>query len=216
MVYRINCYQNVSATALVLVSVLQLAACSAEPQRRDRFFVLEPPIASTTDNRPLAATLIVEDLAATGFVGGRQIVYRTQLEPLELRRYNVYLWEQPPARALTRNLVEALRSVGLFSRVAPIAEWVRADYRLGGELARFEHRPADSTSTVLAELTLTLISTQDRAILLSRTYQEEEVVSGRRPEDMVAAFNRLNGRIIDLFIQDLKAARPRLAPNDAR
>ena len=212
MVYRIR----LSATVLVLVSVWLIAACSSEPQQRDRFFVLEPPVALTKDSRPLAATLVVENLAARGFVGGRQIVYRTQLEPLELRRYSVFLWEQPPARAITHNLVESLRSAGIFSHVAPIAESVRADYRLGGELIRFEHRRTDTTSTVLAELNLTLISAQDRAILFSRTYQEEEPVSGRRPEDMADAFNRLNGRIIDLFIRDLNAARPRLAPNQAR
>ncbi len=189
---------------LLLISLLLLTACGSEPQRRDRFFVLEPPpAASVVNSRPQAATLVVQDFAVRGFLGGRQIVYRTREEPLELRRYDVYLWEQPPARALPRNLVEALRNAGLFSQVATAAERVRPDYRLSGELTRFEHRPTDSPPRVLVGFTLTLVSTQTRTMQLTRTYAGEETVRGERPEDMASAFNRLTRNLITQVIQDL-------------
>lgn len=105
-----------AASVLLLISSVLLSACGApEPAQRDRFYSLTPRLQSPpAASAPLRATLLVNDLAARGFLGGRQIVFRTSEQPLEVQRYNLLLWEEPPGRAIAGQLAANLRTAGLF------------------------------------------------------------------------------------------------------
>ncbi len=151
-----------------IIAALLLAACGApEPASRDRFFALEPTAAVTPGRRAEGGTLLVNDLAARGFLGGRQIVYRTAEEPLEVKRYPLLLWEEPPGRALARELTAALREARRFELVITPAQRARSDYLLGGEVTRFEHLPTDHPAARAgAELNLTLLRGDDRRSLI--------------------------------------------------
>jgi cholesterol transport system auxiliary component len=195
----------------LLASLLLTACGSPEPVQRDRFFSLDPTIQSgPAATAPLRATLLVNDLAARGFLGGRQIVYRTREQPLEVQRYNLFLWEEPPGRAIAANLARTLRKTALFEFVVTPAERSRADYILGGEVDTFEHLPTEGQPAVAASFSLTLMSSADRRSLFSRRYQGQEPTRGEGPEAMAQAFNRLAGRLIGEAVGDLKAQRPRL------
>jgi cholesterol transport system auxiliary component len=190
---------------------LLLGACaSAPPAERDRFFRLEAPVAAIPAGAPVSATLVVNDLRAGGFEGGQRIVYRTPEAPLQTHRYPTLWWEEPPGRALAGLLAEGLRAAGLVGFVVRPDQRVRGDYLLGGELARFEHRPTDQPPRVVGDFTLTLVRASDRSPLLSRRYQGEEPVRESTPEAMAAAFNRLAGRLVGEAVADLAALRPRL------
>jgi hypothetical protein len=63
---------------------------------------------------------------------------------------------------------------------------------------------------VAVTLTLVLVDADDRRLMVSRTYTETEPTPHgadglMRPEDMVAAFNRATGRIIDTALDDIRA-----------
>lgn len=196
---------------LLAASVL-LASCGApEPAQRDRFYRLEPPVqAVPTASAPLRATLLVNDLAARGFLGGRQIVYRTQDQPLEVQRYNLLLWEEPPGRSVAANLAAALRAARVFEFVITPAQRSRADYILGGELDRFEHLPTAAPPHVAADFSLTLMHGADRRSVFSRRYQGQEAIEqAASAESMARAFNRLAGRLIGDAVRDLQSLRPR-------
>lgn len=198
-----------------LLSTFVLLACaSPEPAPRDRFYVLDtrpPADRSVSTGAPWAgATLLVNDLATRGFLGGRQIVYRNDAAPLEVRRYPQHLWEEPPGRALAAELVAALRATDLFQFVLGAEQRSRSDYLLGGELARFEHRPTTPQPRVAADFTLTLMRGSDRRTLLTKRYQGEEPTDGATPEAMVRAFNRLSTRLIGEAVSDLSRLRGRL------
>jgi cholesterol transport system auxiliary component len=49
---------------------------------------------------------------------------------------------------------------------------------------------------VAAELTLTLLRSGDRGVLLNQRFSGEEPTDGETPMAMVSAFNRLSGRLI--------------------
>jgi cholesterol transport system auxiliary component len=155
--------------------------------------------------------LEVNDLAARGFLGGREIVYRTAEEPLEVNRYQELLWEEPPGRALARALASALRSASLFGVVTTPAQRVRTDYRLTGEVIRFEHLPTDRPPLVRVEINLTLVRGDDRRSFLSRQYSGEELTDESTPRGMVRAFNRLSGRLLSEAVRDLQSIRLRQA-----
>lgn len=196
---------------LLLASVLVTACGAPEPAQRDRFYSLDPqipPVRATA--APLRHTLLVNDLAARGFLGGRQIVFRTQEQPLEVQRYNLLLWEESPGRAIAGNLAGILRTADLFEFVITPAQRSKTDYILGGELDRFEHLPTANPPQVAAEFSLTLMGSADRRALFSRRYLGREPTRGYTPEAMAQAFNRLAGRLIGEAVRDLQYQRSRL------
>jgi cholesterol transport system auxiliary component len=194
-----------------LASVLLTACGTTGPAQRDRFYTLEPQVqVEPATTSPLGATLLVYGLSARGFLGGRQIVFRTQDRPLEVQRYNLLLWEEPPGGSVARDLVAALRTAQLFELVITPAQHSPGDYILRGEIDRFEHLPTAEPPQVAADFSLTLMRGSDRRPLLARRYQGQEVVSGASPEAMARAFNRLAGRLVGDAVRDLQSLRQRL------
>jgi cholesterol transport system auxiliary component len=202
-----------AATIAVLLSALALACASPTPAPRDRFFALEtgtlyPPPART--GSPINATLLIADLSSRGFLGGRQIVFRTEESPLQVQRYPQLLWEEPPGRTLAAELTAAIRGAGLFKLVLGSEQRARNDYVLGGTLERFEHRPTAANPRVVVDFTLTLVRSSDRRPLLNKRYRGEEPTNAPTPEAMVQAFNRLSARLISDAFADLNQLRGRL------
>ena len=200
------------ALAAMLLAASTLAACGpAAPPIRDVFFSLEPEVEVPPSPRPITATLQVGQLAARGFLGGREIVFRTADQPLQVQRHHDLLWEEAPARAISQSLADALRDAGIFAFVVTIAERSRADWLLQGELTRFEERPTGQTPKVVAAFNLTLVRNSDRKSRFSNSYAGEEPTGGTEPEAMARAFNRLTARLIDQVVRDIQALAPRLA-----
>lgn len=203
--------RSLPALLPVLLSAWLLGGCGGpEPSVRDYYYTLEPPISVTPSAHRLNATLLVNELAARGFVGGSQIVFREADAPLEARRYNDYLWEESPARAIAEDLVSALRAARVFDYVVTVTDRAHADYLLGGELTRFEHLPTSEPPRVAAEWTLTLVDGRERDTRFSKTYAGEEPTQGHSAEAMAMAFNRLTARLIGQAVRDLQTLAPRL------
>lgn len=195
----------------VMVTALMLAACSSSPPvERDRYYSLAPQIQESPSARPSSAILLVNALSARGFLGGRQIVYRTKEQPLLVERYDTLLWEEPVPQGLSQILVNAVRDAGVFRFVVIPADRASADYMLGGEVERFEHHPTDQPPSVVARLNLSLVNARDRKSLWTRSYQGEEPVAAATPQAMAEAFDRLTGRLVGEVVRDLKGVQPRL------
>ncbi|WP_295405611.1 ABC-type transport auxiliary lipoprotein family protein [uncultured Thiocystis sp.] len=196
------------------LALLALGGCgSSAPLQRDRFYALEPPPSiQAPGNAATPAILQVNHLAARGFLGGRQIVYRDHRQPPRVERYEELLWEDPVPRAMSQVLVSAIRDAGLCRVVAIPADRARADYLLGGEVERFEHRPTEQPPRVVAVLNLSLVSARDRHAVWTRRYSGEEPVQAATPDAMAEAFNRLAGRLAGEVVRDLRGVRWRLDP----
>jgi cholesterol transport system auxiliary component len=196
---------------------LALAGCgSSAPVERDRYYSLAPGLQETPAAIPSSAILLVNDLSARGFLGGRQIVYRTREQPLRVERYEALLWEEPAPRALSQVLVNAIRDAGIFQFVVIPADRARADYLLGGEVERFEHWPTDQPPQVAMTLNLSLVHADDRHSLWARRYSGEEPVTASTQDGMAEAFNRLTARLLGEVLRDLKRVQPRLRAGAAR
>ncbi len=195
----------------LLFALAGLVGCGTSgPIKSDRFFRLDPAVLEGPAGAPVPAILMVHDLAARGFLGSRAIPFRTREDPLVAQRYDDLLWEEPPARALARALVTALRAARVFEFVVVSAERARADYLLGGELERFEHLPTDQPPRVAATFQLALVRADDRSVVATRDYRGEEPVDAATPDAMIAAFNRLSARLAAAVVRDLQSVKPRL------
>jgi len=203
--------------ALLVIALTALAGCGASaPVRPDRFYRLEAVPLEGASGAPVPAILMVNHLASRGFMGGRQVVFRTREEPLVAQRYEDLLWEEPPARAIAESLVKGLRAAEVFQFVVVPAERARADYLLGGEVERFEHLPTDRPPRVVASFHLALVRASDRVPLASRAYSGEEIVDAPTSEAMADAFGRLTSRLIAEAVRDLQALGPALHGSAAR
>jgi cholesterol transport system auxiliary component len=198
-----------------LVLILSAAGCgSPAPAKPDLFFSLDPAPLESPTGSPIPATLLVNELAARGFLGGRQIVFRTPEEPLRVQRYDDLLWDEPVPRAMSRNLVNAIRAAEVFQAALVPADRGRADYLLSGEVERFEHLPAPTSprapSRVAGTLNLAVVRADDRRPIRDRSYSREVDVRGNTPDDMVEAFNRLAALLAADLVRDLRTL-PRAA-----
>jgi cholesterol transport system auxiliary component len=203
--------QVIQPAAAALTAALLLCGCGAsEPVKPDRFYSLDPVPLRGAAGAPAPSVLLVNSLAARGFLGGRQIVYRTRESPLAAQRYEELLWEDPPSRAIAAALVKALRAAEIFQFVVIPADRARADFLLGGEVERFEHLPTEEPPRVSASFTLALVRAHDRSSMANRHYSGEEPVHGVSPDAMAEAFNRLTARLVAEAVRDLEALKPRL------
>ena len=188
-----------------LIVVLLAGGCgSSAPMRSDLFYSLDPEPLESPVGAPLPGTLLVSDLAARGFLGGRQIVFRTEAEPLQVQRYDDLLWADPVPRALSRNLVRAVRHAQIFEFALIPADRARADYLLGGEVERFEHLPTAKPPRVVGALNLALVRADDRRSVWDRSYRGEVEVQGDTPDAMAEAFNRLAALLVADVVRDLR------------
>ncbi|HYN77754.1 MAG TPA: ABC-type transport auxiliary lipoprotein family protein [Lamprocystis sp. (in: g-proteobacteria)] len=196
----------------LLFTLAGLTGCSiAPPAKPDRFYRLAPEPLAGPVGAPAPAILLVNTLAARGFLGGRDISFRTREAPLIAQRYEELLWEDPPPQSLARALESAIRTARVFAFVVVPAERARADYLLGGEVERFEHLPTDQPPRVAVTFRLALVRADDRNSMVSRDYSGEEPVAATTPDAMVAAFNRLSARLIAQAVRDLQSIKPRLS-----
>ena len=203
---RASSAQALRALMLGFMACLLLASCGSE-RLRDLYFGLQPELHLQPSPRPIPGTLRVIPLTAQGFVAGTRIVYRTAEEPKQVSRYAELLWEEVPATAIANQMIAALRAAGVFEHVVSVTDPARADYLLSGDLLRFEHRPTDNPPHVVAEMSLTLVCGRGREVLVAGTYAGEEPnavsAAGRTtPDAIVAAFNRLTGRLISQVVAD--------------
>lgn len=214
--------------AVVLTGLLLglgLAGCgSPVPVKEDQYFSLTPPTtlepgslateggAIARDRAPLPASLQVNELAARGFLGGRQILFRTTEAPRETQRYEQRLWDEPVPRALSRHLATRIRDAGVFRFVLVPADRGRADYLLGGEVERFEHLPTAHPPRMAGTLSLTLIRASDGHPLLERRHDAEVPVTGPTPADMATAATHLANQLAAAVVEDLRSWRDLKGP----
>ncbi|ESQ17190.1 MAG: hypothetical protein N838_26475 [Thiohalocapsa sp. PB-PSB1] len=199
-----------AAVMASLWSGLSASGCGGSERIRDVYFTLASEIVTSPGLRTIPGTLRVSPLAARGFIGGSRIVYRTAADPLQVQRYSEYLWEDVPARAIADDILAALRAARVFENIITAGDPARADYLLTGELTRFEHLPTNQPPQVAAEFSIALVSGKSRQLLASKTYAGFEPTAvnslGRTtPAAMVAAFNRLSGRLITALVRDLQS-----------
>ena len=189
------------------LSLSLLAGCSstppAEPVRYYRLDASAAPLAHP-HAPPIPGTLHVTRLTARGLLGGRAMLYRAPEDALEIRLYPRYLWQEPIAPAVTNLLVDQLRAAQVFTHITATGR-TQTDYRLEGEIERYEHQPLHRPPCVSARIELTLIRPRDRALLWSHIYALEVPISEHTATAMVQAFNQLAVTLTQQISADLQA-----------
>jgi len=128
----------------------------------------------------------------------QKIIYRDHNQVLG--QYDFYEWSEPPSEAVTRLVMEALRSTGRFGDVALAAELRSSDGMLTGEILAFDEDRTLQPPHARCEMRLELRGGPERAFLWADTFVA--VVPMARndvsalPEAMTSALNTIMDEVV--------------------
>ena len=193
-----------AAIPLAVATMLILGGCLSGPAPPDRFYRLEVPDAAARLEVPrLRGRLLVDSVRGDGMTSGRQMLYRSESDPSQVKREGYDNWVDSPPVMVQRAVVEFLRSANAAEVVITPEMRVDSDFHLGGRVDRFERLVGQGSSRVTIELEFTLVRAEGREPLLLETYGEHEEVTGSGVGDSVEAFGRALHRILERLVLDL-------------
>jgi ABC-type uncharacterized transport system auxiliary subunit len=193
--------------ALLAASLLLATGCLGKPAPRERTFRLElaPPDRLATP--VLSGVLEVDRLRAHAVARRTALVYVADASATELRTSGTEHWADSPTLLVQREMAAYLHSAGVADRVLTPELGIEPDYRLSGDIVRFEERRGSGAPRVVVELALVVSDERRRAILLQQSYREERAAQGPDAEDAVRAYDAALSAVLARLVADL-GARP--------
>jgi ABC-type uncharacterized transport system auxiliary subunit len=177
-------------------ALLALSACAAfKAAEAPVTLRLSPSVAVTAGPRS-TESVIVAPVRARGFAGHSRYAYVNPAEPSALREAQTLFWEEPPAQAVERALVDGLRE--RFATVAGTGVAIRADRRVNVVLTRFEEESGPRARAVVAfEATML----RGARMLRAGTWCAAVPIGSARPTDRARAFEAAVAGAVAAFVQ---------------
>jgi len=189
--------------ALVALACALAAGCLGRPAPRDRQFRLAVAPSARLATPVLPGVLEVDRPSADAVVRRTALVFVTDADAPELRTRPYEYWVDSPTLLVQRELAGYLRAAGVADRVVTPELGVEPDYRLSGELVRFEEQRGPGAPRAVVELALVLVDERSREILLQESYREERAVEGRDAQDAVRAYDAALAAALARLVADL-------------
>jgi len=203
------------AAAAVLAVLLGTSACRSAPPEVEEF-LLATAVGGDGGRgvgRPLPA-LRVKPLAPRGFLDRRELAWREG--DVRAGAYRYRRWGEPPAEAVTRLLVDALRARGAFTQVDGSAARPIGPLTLAGELLALHEVTDESGSGAagVAELELVLEFAEADSPTARRILRARHEVAAHDDSmaALVRALSEALGRVLDELAPAVEAAAAELAP----
>jgi ABC-type uncharacterized transport system auxiliary subunit len=189
--------------ALLAASLLLATGCLGKPAPRERSFRLElaPPARLATPL--LSGILEVDRLRAHAVARRTALVYVLDASATELRTSSTEHWADSPTLLVQREMAAYLHAAGVADRVLTPELGIEPDYRLSGDIVRFEETRASEASRVVVELALVVTDERRREVLLQQSYREERAAQGSDAEDAVRAYDAALAALLARFVSDL-------------
>jgi ABC-type uncharacterized transport system auxiliary subunit len=199
---RSGCWRALLAASLVLAT-----GCLGKPAPRERTFRLElvPPDRLAT---PIFSGILeVDRLRAHAVARRTALVYVEDASGAELHTSSTEHWADSPTLLVQREMAAYLHAAGVADRVLTPELGIEPDYRLSGDLVRFEERRDSAAPRVVVELALIVSDERRRAILFQQSYREERAAQGPDAENAVRAYDAALSAVLTRFVADLGAGR---------
>lgn len=187
----------------LIAVMLLVGGCKSVPAPQEKFYRLDPIIGESVSAKKGCGTILVGRLGSRGFAGGRAIVFRNKVDPLQVQRYNYHLWSEPPASMIQDGVAQSLRASGIAEYVITPAERASTEWIVSGVLVRMDHFPESEPPYVELELEIGVVSTANRQTVFFKTYRETEAAVSNSIVDAVKAFNSVFQRILTSIQEDV-------------
>jgi ABC-type uncharacterized transport system auxiliary subunit len=183
------------ALALLPLAVA-LSSCAAfKAAEQPVTLRLSPTIAVAAGPRS-PESVAVAPVRARGFTGHSRYAYVDPAEPAALREAQTLFWEEPPAQAVERALVDGLRM--RFATVTGTGVSLRADRRVNVVLTRFEEESGPRARAVVAIEAMML---RGGTMLRAGTWCAAAPIGSPRPTDRARAFEAAMAAAVAAFVQ---------------
>jgi len=187
--------------------LLVLGACSANaPVPEDRFYELSPAMPARSSEVYLTGGLSIARIGSDALRGGRAILYRDALRPLELGRFHYEFWAEKPPQMIQLALLDTLRQSGIADRVQADGRRSQFRYELDMKVRRFEALVDAGRTRADVELEAVLSMAGSEGPIWTKIYRQQ---IDARPGDMHALADAMQQGLEQIFEQligDLKAA----------
>jgi len=190
-------------TMLVLLLAATLSGCTLGPEKKDAAatYDLSGAPSSAAGKTRIRATLLVQPVAAPGWLESNAIVYRLNYQDAARQlNYANSRWAAPVASLVAQRLRAQLAAAS-DSGIVNIADSARADYALRVELEEFSQvfDTADASRAVIVARA-SLVNVARRSLQAQKTFTIDRPAAGANAESGVRALSAGSAELVDAIV----------------
>ena len=190
-------------TMLVLLLAATLSGCTLGPEKKDAAatYDLSGAPSSAAGKTRIRATLLVQPVAAPGWLESNAIVYRLNYQDAARQlNYANSRWAAPVASLVAQRLRAQLAAAS-DSGIVNIADSARADYALRVELEEFSQvfDTAEASRAVIVARA-SLVNVARRSLQAQKTFTIDRPAAGANAESGVRALSAGSAELVDAIV----------------
>jgi len=190
-------------TMLVLLLAATLSGCTLGPEKKDAAatYDLSGAPSSAAGKTRIRATLLVQPVAAPGWLESNAIVYRLNYQDAARQlNYANSRWAAPVASLVAQRLRAQLAAAS-DSGIVNIADSARADYALRVELEEFSQvfDTAEASRAVIVARA-SLVNLARRSLQAQKTFTIDRPAAGANAESGVRALSAGSAELVDAIV----------------
>jgi len=190
-------------TMLVLLLAATLSGCTLGPEKKDAAAThdLSGAPSSAAGKTRIRATLLVQPIAAPGWLESNAIVYRLNYQDAARQlNYANSRWAAPVASLVAQRLRAQLAAAS-DSGIVNLADSARADYALRVELEEFSQvfDTADASRAVIVARA-SLVNLARRSLQAQKTFTIDRPAAGANAESGVRALSAGSAELVDAIV----------------
>jgi len=190
-------------TMLVLLLAATLSGCTLGPEKKDAAatYDLSGAPSSAAGKTRIRATLLVQPVAAPGWLESNAIVYRLNYQDAARQlNYANSRWAAPVASLVAQRLRAQLAAAS-DSGIVNIADSARADYALRVELEEFSQvfDTAEASRAVIVARA-SLVNLAKRSLQAQKTFTIDRPAAGANAESGVRALSAGSAELVDAIV----------------
>ena len=173
---------------LVILSIIAASGCSilGAPTDPSTVYLLNAAPCAPADQAERGTRgLVIREVTAPQHLATRRIAWT---DGVTVNYYQLAMWAEQPASALTETLVQSAECSGIFRNVTARPAGISADYALSAGLIRFEHEVTAGNSAAIVTLRAELADLRSRTLSASRLFSARV---DTRSSDSAGAVNAL-------------------------
>ena len=190
-------------TMLVLLLAATLSGCTLGPEKKDAAatYDLSGAPSSAAGKTRIRATLLVQPVAAPGWLESNAIVYRLNYQDAARQlNYANSRWAAPVASLVAQRLRAQLAAAS-DSGIVNLADSARADYALRVELEEFSQVfDTAETSRAVIVARASLLNVPRRSLQAQKTFTIDRPAAGANAESGVRALSAGSAELVDAIV----------------
>ena len=190
-------------TMLVLLLAATLSGCTLGPEKKDAAatYDLSGAPSSAAGKTRIRATLLVQPVAAPGWLESNAIVYRLNYQDAARQlNYANSRWAAPVASLVAQRLRAQLAAAS-DSGIVNLADSARADYALRVELEEFSQVfDTAETSRAVIVARASLVNVPRRSLQAQKTFTIDRPAAGANAESGVRALSAGSAELVDAIV----------------